>query len=115
MKHNWRLDENGKPDEWAWESGFHNGVYCVDCGKRFCIHCDPNWFELDDCPGSPKRKHKTNADRIRAMTDEELACFICDRISNCVEQYCPGAGTCGIRIGKASGLVEWLKQPAEVE
>jgi hypothetical protein len=22
-------------------------------------------------------------------------------------------GTCGIRIGKASGLVEWLKQPAE--
>ena len=72
MKHKWRLDENGKPDEWAWESGFHNGVYCECCGKTVCIHCDPDWELMDDCPGDT-RKPKTNADRIRAMTDEELA------------------------------------------
>jgi hypothetical protein len=26
MKHRWKLDEYGKPDEWAWESGFHNRI-----------------------------------------------------------------------------------------
>ena len=34
MKHNWQKDENGNVDEWAWEAGYHNGVYCVDCGKN---------------------------------------------------------------------------------
>ena len=83
----------------------HNCKYCkADCAFK-------GEDQQRNCNG---HIHMTNADRIRAMTDEELACFICDRISNCVEQYCPGAGTCGIRIGKASGLVEWLQQPAEV-
>ena len=58
----------------------------------------------------------TNADRIRAMSDEELAEFLrdfrgCDTDENtCIgckgEQYC--------RAGHA-GTMEWLKQPAEEE
>lgn len=107
MKHNWRLDENGKPDEWAWESGFHNGVYCEDCGKRLCIYCDPDWFEMDDCPGTPKRKPQTNADRIRAMTDEELANVLTDYSNNGGWITEIGREICYERI------IEWLKQPAE--
>lgn len=56
---------------------------------------------------------KTNADRIRAMSDDELAEFLCDRMAHCDPRYCPGCETCGIEIGKASGLKNWLQQPAE--
>lgn len=54
MKHNWERDENGNIDEWAWESGFHNGVFCVDCGKAVCVNCNPDYMELDDCIGPQK-------------------------------------------------------------
>lgn len=56
---------------------------------------------------------KTNADRIRAMSDEELCEFLsqykfCDM---CVEgcDNCTYNGDCDKR------LLEWLKQPAEVD
>lgn len=119
MKHKWRLDENGKPDEWAWESGFHNGVYCECCGKTVCIHCDPDWELMDDCPGDT-RKPKTNADRIRAMTDEELAKMLdafteyfteCNRSTadvNCED--CELFEVCSLGEGKA---LNWLQQPAK--
>ena len=51
MKHNWEKDENGNVNEWAWESGFHNGVICMNCGRSVCIHCEPDYLELDDCTG----------------------------------------------------------------
>lgn len=98
MKHQWKLDKNGKPDEWAWEYEFHNGVYCKRCGKTVCIHCDPDWEQMDDCEEPPKPKPKTNADRIRAMTDEELADWVArTQIANIAE------------------ALEWLQQPAEGE
>ena len=48
----------------------------------------------------------TNADRIRAMSDEELSTLLCD-VSDC--------SSC--RWGEYSGCTvrEWLKQPAEVD
>jgi hypothetical protein len=46
----------------------------------------------------------TNADRIRAMTDEELREFMCS-ITNC--RACPYEKWFGC------GLREWLKQPVE--
>ena len=67
MKHNWERDENGNINEWAWEAGFHNGVFCVDCGKSVCVHCNPDYMEFDDCTGPQKQKVITNADRIRSM------------------------------------------------
>ena len=46
----------------------------------------------------------TNADRIRAMSDEELKEFICS-ILQC--EFCKFEGWGGCE------LLEWLKQPAE--
>lgn len=53
--------------------------------------------------GSPEEKPMTNADRIRTMSDEELAKLLCSLRScnNCRW----GGWVCGLR--------EWLKQPAE--
>lgn len=56
---------------------------------------------------------QTNADRIRAMSDEELAVFICDRCSDCSIEVCPGADMCNGRDGRSNGLVKWLKQPVK--
>ena len=58
-------------------------------------------------------KPMTNADRIRAMTDSELAEFLCNKISNCFDSTCPGAELCVAGDGKANGLKKWLEQPAE--
>ena len=55
----------------------------------------------------------TNADRIRAMSDEELAGFLecedwlCDAYNLCSECPMKGEG------GKCLSVLEWLKQPAE--
>ena len=57
----------------------------------------------------------TNADRIRAMTDEELAELLCNRVDDCYAGHCPGAPLCRRGDGKANGLRKWLKQPAEGE
>lgn len=56
----------------------------------------------------------TNADRIRAMSDEELSAFLCDfrtcdannhPCNGCkAEQYC--------RVGH-TGMIDWIQQPAE--
>lgn len=47
-KHDWMLDEDGKIDMWASESGFHNGPMCKRCYHSVCVHCDPDWNE-DEC------------------------------------------------------------------
>lgn len=43
-----------------------------------CLNC--SWPTFAGEPTNFKSKHTTNADRIRAMTDEELAEFIRDQI-----------------------------------
>lgn len=54
-----------------------------------------------------------NADRIRAMSDEELAHWICKKMMSCSSNVCPGADLCQSEDGVANGLVKWLKQPVE--
>jgi hypothetical protein len=56
----------------------------------------------------------TNADRIRAMSDEELAIFLCGKMEFCAID-CPGAELCNSNGGRANGLVKWLQQPAGEE
>lgn len=56
----------------------------------------------------------TNADRIRAMNDKELAVFLCDG-RPCDFCTCPGADLCTMEDGKANGILKWLQQPAEGE
>ena len=54
---------------------------------------------------------KSNADRIRAMTDEELAEFMCHNVSNGTVNcaFCGAAEFC--RMGH-NGWLDWLKQEA---
>ena len=70
--------------------------------------------DYKDCPC--RTEPITNADRIRAMSDEELAEFLCDfRGCDTDENTCIGCkGEQYCRAGHA-GTMEWLKQPAEVD
>ena len=92
--------------------------YCAtckhyDCEPHFepCVSCKTKY---DGAPTKDSAKKRTNADRIRAMSDEELAEFICgifdeydDDIAGkfingyyipCYDQY---------------SIKEWLEQPAD--
>lgn len=53
------------------------------------------------------QKPQTNADRIRSMTDEELANFLMDVSINCGVQIGTGTGTARWYI------LDWLKQEAK--
>lgn len=57
-----------------------------------------------------KLKHQTNGDRIRAMSDEELAYWfewrsLCGHIQIEHEELCDARGVCG------GCVLNWLKQP----
>ena len=70
----------------------------------------------DDCPEStPYKPHMTNGDRIRAMTDEDLAKFLC---TVCSCYGCKARMLCDIDEtgSECDQIIEnWLKQPAEEE
>lgn len=60
--------------------------------------------------GAYQPKTITNADRIRAMTDEELAKWLCSIMTaECCDTSCPGRETCS---KGHTGLLDWIKQPA---
>ena len=72
--------------------------------------------EVDPCPGYDKCKqykpnYTTNADRIRAMSDEELCEFLGEyKFCDICEEGCDNCtynGDCDNR------LLEWLQQPTE--
>ena len=64
-----------------------------------------------------KWKAITNADRIRGMTDEELAAWL-ERIRLCCTTYscgrnCPFAKVCYSSAAAPKETLDWLKQGAE--
>lgn len=69
------------------------------------------------CPKAKCLRVFTNADRIRAMSDEELAYFIseiadtCERNTEC-NQHCYG---CDESYCEYDRCLNWLRQPAEGE
>ena len=89
--------------------------YCASCkneGSHKCHSCMGKYYDgvLQGAPTKYIKKPQTNADRIRAMSDEELAKLLSndaracpDRIVRC-EDYGNNCERCW------SG---WLKQPAE--
>lgn len=90
--------------------------HCRICHNTSCSNHGKNISFLGDgwkCNYIPV---PTNADRIRAMSDEELAEFLCDfRGCDTDENTCIGCkGEQYCRAGHA-GTTEWLKQPAEEE
>lgn len=59
---------------------------------------------------------QTNADRIRAMTDEELAKFLCDfRTESAGDHYCAGCKAESYCRTGHNGMIDWLQQPAKEE
>lgn len=71
-EHIWRMDD-GEIDEWAWESGFHNGAICEVCGYRPCVHCEPN-YKTTECRGVSYK------------------CSICGAHKNDTSSFCPDCG-----------------------
>lgn len=60
MKHNWQKNDKGEIDKFAWSEGFHNGVFCEDCGHTECVLCNPNYDDDDSCPGpKPINTHRS--------------------------------------------------------
>lgn len=42
-KHQWRKNDNGEVDEWAFSSGYCNGVVCERCHDVECVICNPDY------------------------------------------------------------------------
>lgn len=84
----------------------HTEFECKECRN---LHDTQKCSSCYD--GSKFQKH-TNADRIRSMSDEELAEFLhnfndCDC---CLIEIC-NEGTCG--IGCTEGILKWMKSEAK--
>lgn len=56
--------------------------------------------------------HKTNADRIRAMSDKELAEFLCHFRSDDAAT-CSGCKSEHYYRPGHNGMIDWLQQPVE--
>lgn len=52
----------------------------------------------------------TNGEKLRAMTDEEIAEVVCEMITECPE--CVGYELCMGCDDKADGLIKWLQSEA---
>lgn len=81
------------------------------CGSRE----EATFTDHSECAAFNKSvsdKPMTNADRIRAMTDEALAIFLCVH-SECNTNSCPAQEMCEASGEEADGLLKWLRQPAE--
>lgn len=98
---------------------------CCDC--EFKNRCDETEKVLTSFVKCYKRdrllkeqKTQTNADKIRSMTDEELAVFLDEFSGRCMdcEKLGPDTG-CPIYKGGVFCLpcdvMDWLKQPAKEE
>ena len=85
------------------------------CGKCITEHF-PNGKESD--PSMWKPLPQTNADRIRAMSDEELADWLArTQIANVAEALAeasiPFEQSDGLKDGVVKGCLEWLRQPTK--
>ena len=76
---------------------------CGECNLRWACDIDP-----DKCNAWPDPVNMTNADRIRAMSDEELANIIeCPYGNPYFDEHLPCKGSCH------DCLLIWLHQSAE--
>jgi hypothetical protein len=93
--------------------------YCNSCqnkGSHKCHSCCGKYYDgvLQGKPTKYRKKQQTNADRIRAMSDEELAKFM-NLCGHDFPPYCDVessvSGECDQNCIKCAE--EWLKQPVE--
>ena len=94
---------------------------CFNCA-RVNTNCEV-WHNCgEDCPGWD-RKVVTNADRIRAMSDDELVDFLMQFADlDCRISFCLNLPECEKLLDTEDGipssmckkcLLKWLQQPAE--
>ena len=75
--------------------------------RKFSDDTAVSYCVMGPCP----EQTLSNADRIRAMSDEELANWLCNIIpAECCDMSCPGRENC--KKGH-KGLLDWFQQPAE--
>ena len=73
-----------------------------------CRQCaDYEWCAKNEECGMFKQKQMTNADRIRSMTDEELAEWLDRLITHCNDGPC---FNCFMREACLTSVLDWLKQ-----
>lgn len=78
----------------VWAAGLHDAANC------FQDALEAKWT----LESQRKKKPKTNGDKIRAMTDEELSCFIAD--VDCPQETCKPGMYC------EKCWLNWLRSPA---
>lgn len=85
-------------------------VNCQNCANKKCSRYGKD-YGYTFCNYFEKKNKATHADRIRAMSDEELAEWLCSLMTaECCDQRCPARDICNLGD---NGLVKWMKQPAE--
>ena len=72
-----------------------------------CIRCVYVEVKGEKQPSNWRAKPKTNADRIRSMSDEELAAFVSN--AGCPDHTMPCIGQC------EKCVLRWLQQPPKGE
>ena len=84
------------------------------CGNEMTKAEWKNQWVCKKCGRTKQLFKETNADRIRAMSDEELSKFLCCFRSCDFENHpcngCKGEPFC--RAGH-NGMIDWLRQPEE--
>ncbi len=83
---------------------------------QFCIYSPPSASDGKPCCMCPAtgREITTNADRIRAMSDDELATFM-EQFKDCFKDCMVGHGVkdCARLCATANSLLHWLQKPAK--
>ena len=88
-------------------------MICPDCGNMIAYNSYFSAFYCPRCGGIFKKvKPMTNADRIRAMSDEELRNWLFQRDCTNIAAFLEYGG---MGVMNAVQLLEWLKQSAEGE
>ena len=91
-------------------------VVCKKCNNLVNGWCEkvidsPDPDVQRDCPHF---REKTNADRIRSMSDEELAMFLCSFRSCDADEYiCEGCKATQYCRAGHTGTIDWLQMPTE--
>lgn len=95
--------------------------YCYLKNARPCYECSACMSGDDHFrPAKPEKKRTTNADRIRAMSDEELVVFLDEFSGRCLDCAEDAKNkSCPIykegRYCRPRHIMEWLQKPAEGE
>ncbi len=91
---------------------------CADCGRTFMTF-ELSWW-CDDCRKKRFEKHNekkkpTNADRTRAISDEDLAEYLIQYRDDWGDYCTPNCEFYDTYEEAKNATIKWLKQPAEEE